>query len=849
MRSKNRLMRSGLLLILTGLLSSCDYSDFSFFGFFYKHHIDKVEESLKKPGSNKPSTPAPEEAVFSPETYVVKNEETKDGTTVEKYQQFTLLSSTRYALSYYSRSVNGGNAKTLELFSTVGTYRRTGNNVTLGYEANTYCDERTETNLSVGDNDEVRKRNIESAFGSKENKIALNADGTFAFGSQSSNDTKFTGLSTVHTYYTEDTSSRPTYNLISVFDDGTYFLSSFAKNSSNVEQPVSALIGLGEYKKYDIKDDSIHGKYETIRIDKGHGYMFAVNGSAIKFDCNTDAGIESWYGMSFGTTRSIRITDEGYSYSVESGIEKYDIEVKAHSFEVLKKDVDEDPKDPVKKEALFSLVNTGDNKNSLLDLYKDGTYVFSFTTYNVEESGTWSYDAGTDTLILTCKGEGDAEKVNTFALDENSGDYTIHYVSLRSAQMTGDFTIASAGWNDAFMRNSIITIQGVNNQKKTLEFFDNDTFEYHYLDEEKNIDAKESGTYSFVNNTLTLTLGDKTMNAVLNDDGNYQIDYVSQKHEALNETFVFTKAEFYKTFPVTLATLKGEKKDTFTFTIFSNDSFTFHYEIEAGGNVYSNDENGSYSYDTESDSVTFHTVLDNGVAGDSVLAYDVETSLYEMNYVSPKNAALSQKFVMDKDSFSRTFNKPALVLDGMKSPTTRMNYYLDGTYVFDFNANNYHITESGTYEFDNQTEELVMTCQDKVNKATKDADGNYNLEYVSKKSDAMNQKYSVSATKLLESLPIETFKMDSASKKGNPIYMHIYSNHSYRFEWNLHAVVNEYGTWSLEDGKVIFRHNKTVNTLSLDGDSYKMDYVSDRSSMMTQKFEMSTSDFASIFNA
>lgn len=64
----------------------------------------------------------------------------------------------------------------------------------------------------------------------------------------------------------------------------------------------------------------------------------------------------------------------------------------------------------------------------------DGTYVFFFESYGVEDAGTWTYEGGK--LVLTnsngteAAAEGDPMK--------------LHYVTAVSDQLTGDFTINAA---------------------------------------------------------------------------------------------------------------------------------------------------------------------------------------------------------------------------------------------------------------------------------------------------------------------------------------------------------------------------------------------------------------------
>lgn len=857
MRSrKNRLTKAGLLFVMAGMLSSCDYSDFSLFGFFYHRYIDNLENSYKKPGTNTgnsnsgnnsnagSSSTEPVVKDFAPQAYSMSREETIDKGKLEIYQQFTLVSEERYALTYYSRLVTGDTAKTYEYYSGVGTYERSGNTVTINYEANVFADEKEKTSFSVGTTEEIRKKNVESAFKSTLNTIALNKDGSFAFGTQSDDSTLFTGLSTANTYYAELDNPRPSYNVITLIDDTNYFLSSFSKDSKDPETPVSALIGLGTYKTYDIKDESIHGQYETVRFDKGHGYMFAMNGtSPMKFDLNEADGISTWYTQTFNGTRSMRVTKEGYYYSVESGLEKYDVTIGKHSYEVLKTDVDSDPETPVEKQKFFSLKGLK-NEAFTLDIYKDGTYKFCFTTYNAEEEGSWKYDEATNSLILTAK-KDDKEKINTFVKDAESGNYKVNYVSLKSEQMSQEFVIDSQSWSDAFGSKSLGKFLGSVNSNIALEIFDNGNYVFSYIDASKNINFSEKGAWSYdaKKDEVVLTLDDKTNTISKKEDGSYVCDYVAKANAGLTQTFVLTGEQFKKTFPVVLDTLKGEKSDKFTFAIFSNSTFAFAYEIQNGDNIFTGKEEGSYVYDETKDSVTFTTHNK-----ENVMALSSDGLSYKLEYVSYKNAALSQTFTMDRISFGKVFKKDILTLSGQKSQDTKMHFYSDNTYTFAFSANGFQVNESGTYVYDKENDRLALTCQDKVNYTTLNEDGSYTLEYISKRSAQMNQTFILTLSDMKSSFAVEALKMNGAS--GKPIDIYVYSNHSYLFSFAANGfTVTEEGSWDYDstNDRVLFRHNKTVNYLKKNGGNYTMDYVSDRSSSLTQSYSITEAEFRKAF--
>ena len=64
----------------------------------------------------------------------------------------------------------------------------------------------------------------------------------------------------------------------------------------------------------------------------------------------------------------------------------------------------------------------------------DGTYVFVFEAYDIEDPGTWTYENGKLTVT----------NANGDTVEAQGDPLTVHYVSAVSEQLTGDFTISSS---------------------------------------------------------------------------------------------------------------------------------------------------------------------------------------------------------------------------------------------------------------------------------------------------------------------------------------------------------------------------------------------------------------------
>jgi hypothetical protein len=75
-----------------------------------------------------------------------------------------------------------------------------------------------------------------------------------------------------------------------------------------------------------------------------------------------------------------------------------------------------------------------DDGSTQITFNSDGTYVFEFPDYNVEDAGTYTYDGSTLTVT----------NANGDEMTADSDPLTLHYVSSLSDALTGDFTIDAA---------------------------------------------------------------------------------------------------------------------------------------------------------------------------------------------------------------------------------------------------------------------------------------------------------------------------------------------------------------------------------------------------------------------
>jgi len=80
--------------------------------------------------------------------------------------------------------------------------------------------------------------------------------------------------------------------------------------------------------------------------------------------------------------------------------------------------------------------------------YDDHSFKFALESYNVEEVGTWAYDAGTKSFTIT---KSNGEKVKA-AIDQNTQELSFDYVAVVSERLKDRFVISSDKWKPALTK-------------------------------------------------------------------------------------------------------------------------------------------------------------------------------------------------------------------------------------------------------------------------------------------------------------------------------------------------------------------------------------------------------------
>lgn len=807
-------MTAGLGLLSCSLLTSCDYSNFSLFGFFYNIYLNNIEKEYTKPNtntsgnkdsSNTSSSTNTDADGFVPQVYRVVSTEGD----IKHTQQLTLLNKNRFMLVNIQREEKADSNKTLYSFNMLGTYTRTGNVVSLALSTNVYSDRSAKTTTYINGNDEAsRKSAFQAAYKTDVTKFVVKGDGTFVLGDNDNGAEVANGLSTVNTFYQIADTGRPTVKMISLLNDSEYFVNSFAMDSKNAEMPVSSFIGQGTYKKY---PEQATENYDVVKFNNGLGYMYASNnGSDMEFDLYSEANFSQWWGMNMSSVHTYKLAKK--AYEADDGTK-----VSAYGFEVCEKDEeDEDKPDTPTKEVLLALEGEK-NKEITLTLYKDSTFVFAWEKNKVQEEGTWTYDAATDKLTLSA---GENHSVVSVAKDDESG-YTIHYVYSKSEQLTQDYTISKSDWENSF--KILLELKGDVKAEIGLTLYKGGTYTFAFV----GTPAKESGSYAYDadKDVLTLTIGEKSYSSKKNADGSHIIHYVYSKSDQLTQDYTISKSLWDATFGRNIVTLKGQKNAEIKLQ-FKADN-TYHFLWEANHI----DEKGTWALDEKG-----LVVL---TCQDKTNTFSKASNGYHLDYVSKRSAQLTQSYVLDTYNYNVLASGKLLTLTGQKSKDVSISFLADNTYSFDFTLQGHTGKETGGWSYDSATDTVTLTCKDQVNTMKKQADGSYQLDYQAKLNAALTQTFVTYDTSFRQTFShIE--KQLTTSSQVQP-YFNFNSDGTYEFGFGAYHV-SEKGTFAYNESEnqiELLCQGKSNNfTFDDTKNDYVCHYISNLSDQMTQTFSL-----------
>ncbi len=839
MKKSKFALLSSLAMLSCGILTSCDYSDFSLFGFFYNRWEAGYEEELKKPGSNSSSasdstssSTSDDSTVFATQTYLNTLEEKTldDGAKIQGYQLLTILSAQKAMLVSYQKYVpTTGSSHTYTSYQTVANYTRNDNIINFSMGPSVYVNREDTLNIGYhpGSNETTSKEAFKLAFGSETASFLLKEDGSFQLGTETSGNLA-KGLSTANTYFDYDESSRPTYKVLTLLDNNEYYLNSLAMNSKNPDEPTSSFVTKGTYQKVAEKATE---EYEVVHINLGRGHMYASNnGSDMEFDIPDDDSFSQWVGMCIGQIHSYRVTKVGFEGTLGS--------INPYGFEMMSEEAADDQKtedaDPLEKATL--VLEGKKNKDIRLGFFADKTYHFVWTANNIDEQGTYSYDSETGKVILTTS-DGDKTKTNEIVKNEEDDNYSITYVSILNDALNQSFDVTASDFKKYFAATSILKLDGDKKAEIGLEFYSDGSYVFAYT----GTPAKDEGTWTYdsASDVVTLKVGDKTCGTSKYSNGLYVISYTYSQSEQLTQNYTLSKKAFGKVFVHALVTLRGEERDTASLLSINSDGTT-NIAMTPTGSPTSYNIPGTYNI-KEDGSVEI-------LSSTGTLAA-TSAKQEDGSYLFSYSAGYTQNYKMDAETFKSVFSVSDCKVKGVVAPEkTYLSLNHDHTYTFAYAFSGEWQEENGGWTYDEENDKFVLTLGLTVNELTKQEDGTYKGTYLAHVDSRLSQAFVINDTSFLPKVVSNIDKTNASQTHFGFIF---YSDHSYAFHFYNYNVT-EKGTWSYDSTteKFFFRCNRTTLEASKnESGDYVFNYISYKSSQMTQEFTLTAAEASKVIQA
>ena len=181
--------------------------------------------------------------------------------------------------------------------------------------------------------------------------------------------------------------------------------------------------------------------------------------------------------------------------------------------------------------SVETLTVASDDGSTTMTFNSDGTYLFAFEAYGVEDPGTYIYEGG---ILTTMNANGDTAKAEGDPLK-------LHYVSSMSDQLTGDFSILTenlAALSDHEDKSDEYFTVTSEDGSTIIEFNTDGTYRFAF----DAFGVEDFGKYNY--DGMTLTIINANGNEITATGDPYQFHYISSMSDQLTGDFSVPAASF-----------------------------------------------------------------------------------------------------------------------------------------------------------------------------------------------------------------------------------------------------------------------------------------------------------------
>ncbi|MCD8040331.1 MAG: hypothetical protein LUF82_02315 [Clostridia bacterium] len=228
---------------------------------------------------------------------------------------------------------------------------------------------------------------------------------------------------------------------------------------------------------------------------------------------------------------------------------------------------------------VYSLTPGSGNAAIYLNLYEDGTYQFGFATYGVTEGGTWLYANGS--VIFTPS----SDSTTTITVTAEDGTISAYYDYAGAGQLTQTFT-GSATDIQAAAGIAYSFTPGSGNSAIYLNLYTDGTYEFGFT----TYGVTESGTWTYINGSLSFTSSGTTTITVTTEDGTISAYYDYMGAGQLTQTFTGTVDGLCDGLGIAYEFTPGSGNSAIYLTLYTDGTYEF------GFTTYGVTESGTWTY-------------------------------------------------------------------------------------------------------------------------------------------------------------------------------------------------------------------------------------------------------------
>ncbi len=378
---------------------------------------------------------------------------------------------------------------------------------------------------------------------------------------------------------------------------------------------------------------------------------------------------------------------------------------------------------------IYSFTNVeGGNPDVKLELYSNGTFVFSYSLYGFtgSETGHYSWYDKTNSIVLVYN------NYTTLVPVEEEGALVLSYVSPMSAALNQKYVVNMDELKELLAEvKEVYAFTPGANAGITFVLKDNGTYTFSFAQ----YNFSQDGTWAFENGALTITKPDGTNVPVTVNGDTLSFHYEGAPGLTQDYTgslaVLKAIADDLNDADAIYAFTPG-KNAGITFTLYENGTYIFSFA------QYNFSQSGTWAL---ADGVLTITKPDG-----TVVPVTADGDTLSFHYEGA--TGLTQDYTGSLAALTKATHTKAYSFTPAANPDVKLDLYTDGTFTFSYSLYGFTGEEYGYYSWYGETDTLVLVYNNYTTVVCTAEGDVLSFTYVSPASGALNQAYTGSVADL-----------------------------------------------------------------------------------------------------